>query len=551
MYLDPIDSVKRMIRNIIFFLVFISTPALCQQTLDSLIMLSESPMSRDTNEINRVSQMIYKHYRTYPELTEKIAYRLMEACQAIDYKKGEATAWRRIGASNYVMGKSSELVRSQLEALKIYEETGNTTGMAYCHNNLGLGYLQIKELDKALSHFQNGLQIIGDLNESFSAICYNNIALVYYDMGQIDSALHYNNKALPVRLELNERRRLQATYTNLGTIYSEQFEDYKEALKYYDQAIAINKEIGNYTDLASLYVNMGNISTKKKAYAKAHQHYQEAVQYADSSKDLSTKSEALLKLSELEREAGQLNKSIRYFEEYHSTILKSLDNQKEVEISRLENNYIIKQKEKELVVLQKEKAEQQTLQVILLSGAVGVLLIAAMIIVLLRWRVKNAQLKARELALDLEQKNKELTSYALNFVQKNELISEISDKIDQLKKQADGSGLRELIQMERILKESFRIDQGWNNFKRMFEEVHKDFFVRLKDKHPHLTSNELKLCALIRLNLNLKEAAGVLGISPDSVKTARYRLRKKLDMIHDESLVDFLMAFDQEEGTVA
>lgn len=494
--------------------------------------------------------MIYKHYRTYPELTEKIAYRLMDACRAIGYKKGEATAWRRIGASNYVMGKSSELVRSQLEALKIYEETGNTTGMAYCHNNLGLGYLQIKELDKALGHFRNGLNIIGDINVSFSAICYNNIALVYYDMGQIDSALSYNNKALAIRLELNERRRLQATYTNLGTIYSEQFKDYKEALKFYDQAIVINKDIGNYTDLASLYINMGNVSVQKNELAQARKHYQEAVQFADSSKDLSTKSEALLKLSELERTAGRLDKSIQYFEDYHETILGSLDNQKAVEISRLENNYIIKQKEKELVVLQKEKAEQQTLQVILLSGAVGIILIAIMLIVLLRWRVKNARLKARELALDLEQKNKELTSYALNFVQKNELISEISEKIEQLKKQADGSGLRELVQMERILKESFRIDQGWNNFKRMFEEVHKDFFVRLKDKHPDLTSSELKLCALIRLNLNLKEAAGVLGISPDSVKTARYRLRKKLDLIHDESLVDFLMAFDQEEPAI-
>ncbi|MEO9802045.1 MAG: transcriptional regulator [Reichenbachiella sp.] len=541
-------ATDRIIRHFFYFLLLVSTQALGQGTIDSLIMLSEAPLERDTNSINKISTMIYKYYRSYPELTEKIAYRLVEASQEIGFKRGEATAWRRIGASNYVMGKSSELMRSQLEALKIYEETGNTTGMAYCHNNLGLAYLQIKELPKAQNHFQLALSTINPEYKSFKAICYNNLALVYYQMNEIDSALSFNNKALDIRQALPEERpRLQATYTNLGTIYSEQFNDHQRAMEYFAQAIAINEDIGNYTDLASNLIYVGNISKDKKQYEQARNHYLKAIQYADSSKDMTTRGEAYLRLSELEKSTGRLDKSMEYYGDYHSTVLLALENQKEVEISRLENNYTIKQKEKELIVLQKEKAEQQTLQVLLILGSVGIILIAAMLIIVLRWRVKNARLKARELELNLEQKNKELTSYALNFVQKNELISEISEKIEQLKNQSDGSGMKELVHMERILKESFRIDQGWNNFKRMFEEVHKDFFVRLKDKFPDLGSAELKLCALIRLNLNLKEAAGILGISPDSVKTARYRLRKKLDMIHDQNLVDFLMAFDKPE----
>lgn len=540
-----------MSRYLLYFIILISVQVKGQVNIDSLILLSESRIKRDTNTINEISTMIYKHYRTYPELTEKIAYKLVEASQAIGFKSGEAKAWRRIGASNYVMGKSSELMRSQLEALKIYTETDNTTGMAYCHNNLGLAYLQIKELPKALNHFQLALRTINPEHDGFKAICYNNLALVYYQMNEIDSALNFNNKALDIRRVLpSERPRLQATFTNLGTIYSEQFNNNKRAMEYFEQSIVINQEIGNYTDLASNFIYVGNISKDRNEYSLARNQYLKAVQFADSSKDMSTKADAYLKLSELEKSMGRTDQSMKYYEDYHATVLLALENQKEVEINRLENNYIIKQKEKELIVLQKEKAEQQTFQVLLIFGSVGIILVAAMLIVVLRWRVKNARLKARELELDLEQKNKELTSYALNFVQKNELISEISDKIEQLKNQSDGSGMKELVHMERILKESFRIDQGWNNFKRMFEEVHKDFFVRLKDNFPDLSSSELKLCALIRLNLNLKEAAGILGISPDSVKTARYRLRKKLDMIHDQSLVDFLMAFDKTESAI-
>jgi len=97
-----------------------------------------------------------------------------------------------------------------------------------------------------------------------------------------------------------------------------------------------------------------------------------------------------------------------------------------------------------------------------------------------------------------------------------------------------------------MITDSFRIDQDWENFKLMFDEVHPNFFVVLKERYPDLGNAELKLSALLRLNMNLKESSKVLGISPDSVKTARYRLRKKLNLEHDHNLVDFFISFDSK-----
>ena len=94
-----------------------------------------------------------------------------------------------------------------------------------------------------------------------------------------------------------------------------------------------------------------------------------------------------------------------------------------------------------------------------------------------------------------------------------------------------------------------RIDQDWENFKIMFEQVHEGFFVRLKASYPDLGNAELKLCALLRLNLNLKESSQILGISSDSVKTARSRLRKKLQLSQEDNLVDFMIMFDSEHGS--
>jgi len=144
----------------------------------------------------------------------------------------------------------------------------------------------------------------------------------------------------------------------------------------------------------------------------------------------------------------------------------------------------------------------------------------------------------------MDQKKRELAAYTLNFVQKSELLTNLKESINKMKGQLPESFNRELGQLNRKVEESFRLDQGWEDFKSRFEQVHHLFFSSLKERFPDLTSNELKLCALLKLNFNLKEAAQIMGVAPESVKTARYRLKKKLGLDTDESLTDFILTFD-------
>ena len=74
----------------------------------------------------------------------------------------------------------------------------------------------------------------------------------------------------------------------------------------------------------------------------------------------------------------------------------------------------------------------------------------------------------------------------------------------------------------------------------MFEKVHQNFFTTLKTSFPELTEHELRLCAYIRINLQNKEIARILNVSPATINTSRYRVRKKLVMDNKMSLEDFL-----------
>ncbi|MUP47517.1 hypothetical protein E0K83_17380 [Gramella sp. BOM4] len=70
-----------------------------------------------------------------------------------------------------------------------------------------------------------------------------------------------------------------------------------------------------------------------------------------------------------------------------------------------------------------------------------------------------------------------------------------------------------------------------------------DFKLKLLKKHPHLSSYDLDLSALL-LDHSSKEIAQKLNISPSSVNTARYRLRKKLNLESGDDLVSYLLKFN-------
>ena len=236
-------------------------------------------------------------------------------------------------------------------------------------------------------------------------------------------------------------------------------------------------------------------------------------------------------------------------------------------IAELEKRNEIDAKERELEAIKQERQlleEKDQLNNTLnaLLGIAFVLLLVSAYLVINRQRLKirkdkdlyeskqalskaeltNSQLKEAELRQELEFKNKELTSYTINFIRKNEVMEELKESIQQIKKGADADTASQLNKLSRTVDNALDVDKDWEDFKLYFENVHKDFFRNLKQQYPDLGNSELKLCALLKLNLNMKETAAIMGISPESVKTARYRLRKKLNLSKDDSLTDFVMA---------
>lgn len=155
---------------------------------------------------------------------------------------------------------------------------------------------------------------------------------------------------------------------------------------------------------------------------------------------------------------------------------------------------------------------------------------------------KFVQMQNERLQTELQGKGRELTNSAMNIVYKNELLQKIRYELSVLK---DNTGKKipeeHLKKIQKVIDDGITDERDWNLFENSFNETHESFFKKLKVGHPDLVPNDLKLCAYLRMNMNSKEIASLLNITLRGVEIRRYRLRKKLNLEHDQNLVEFLM----------
>lgn len=147
------------------------------------------------------------------------------------------------------------------------------------------------------------------------------------------------------------------------------------------------------------------------------------------------------------------------------------------------------------------------------------------------------KLKNEQLSQDVDSKNRELAVSTMSLNSKNELLAFIKD---DLKKTAE-SGTGNVKSVITTINKNITEEDSWSIFKEAFDNADKDFLKRIKLAHPSLTPNDLRLCAYLRLNLSSKEVAPLFNISVRSVEIKRYRLRKKMDLSHEQGLVEYIM----------
>lgn len=360
-----------------------------------------------------------------------------------------------------------------------------------------------------------------------------NIAIVFSSLEQYDSAYFYidsliryaktNIESLTVKKDLLRAYGVKAGFCSKFGRWDEAIE-MLESFSYY---------LNGFEDENLLAAHCLNLST---AY-NGNGEYEKALELVNRSIDFSKKvqniesewfavklkSKVLENMKDYEKEAENL----RYFIVLNDTInnrenlLKVQEQHYQQETAMLEQQY----------ELQRQASHQRQLIIIILSVVV---LIVVLLVALLIW------LNRKRLAVELELRNREITAKSMDKMQSNELLNDVIEKLSEMEVHPEKNILSNAI---RDLKTLVDVDTK-KDFDLHFVQMHPDFYQKLLTDFPKLTQNELRLCAFVKSNLSVKEIAAINGISADSVKTARKRLRKSLNLTgEDVSLLEFLSKY--------
>ncbi len=157
------------------------------------------------------------------------------------------------------------------------------------------------------------------------------------------------------------------------------------------------------------------------------------------------------------------------------------------------------------------------------------------------------KLKNDHLRIEIESKSKEIANYTMMVTKKNELLIQLKEQLEKLEKYVVAAAAKKrLLDINKLIQVGIKSQDHWQVFNENFDKANETFLSNLRRSFPELTPNDLRFCAFLKMNMTTKEIASLLNISPRSVEVKRYRLRKKLNMEHEENLVVFLMGMNAE-----
>lgn len=480
----------------------------------------------------------------------------------------QAIAYKSKSALMSTIGNLPESIDLGLKALALFEQIQDVRQQSQTLNELGRAYSRLRENDKALEYYQASLAIKEKLgNREGMAVTYLNLGAIYNRQRNYGMALETFNKSYELKEALGIKKGLDALNINIGLAHKA-LGDLQKAESYYLKAIDLANELGNKNNHSIALSNMSSLYLSLEEFGKARDYGLLAVEAA---KELNNKSRLNNSYYNLHAAQYFLGDFESAYENYAMSVTyqDSVTNERTAaRIARIEKEYE-KEKEERQIELQNKQLALLEAEEKLANNQKNTILIAALLLAIIsayiirslilkgkRQRLAfdserkvmdlNAQLAAQEIEhqnLSREYDQLRLSSLSKEIASKNAQVNQLEEDLERLTQNYMVEQAKEHKGLAEMVLDHGKNGDDWQRFMEYFQNVYHDFLGNLKREHPSITANELRLCALLKINLSTKEIANMLNITPESLRTAKYRLRKKLDLMDDDRLNDFILKY--------
>jgi len=418
--------------------------------------------------------------------------------------------------------------------------------------NLGGFYHEMGDLEAAARKYKEGLAIFKNRPKTtVYAWLMHRLGKYYREKNNFDLSIQYLSEAQKFWKKSLDKRAAYYTMLQLGKVYA--------AIDSTDRARTIFQKVLQEGKANGFWLNQVNALLAIGKFEKEQGNLLQAIHYLEQSTQLSLEKkipyyfeESFELLAHTYDATGQVQKANVNYQKYLAEIKKESKNSINNTTALAKSLDNLHEKDLAYDLLKKTDTQNReklrTQQVVSFCG----LLLATVITWLAfgYFKANKRSIKQKKALSILNQKNQEqadkLKVINENILeQKKDLEVKLLKKIMLLsKRQEDNKSLlvhletieesKETLAMKRLLHSS-KDDALWEELDVQISQANSDFFEKLSKQFGNLTKGDLRLCALLKMNLRTKEIANLTFKNPASVKVARSRLRKKLGLTHSNT----------------
>lgn len=553
----------------------------------------------------KVNRGAYSQAAGYAKKSDSVWNYYFGGTASKSYVVGLINTKNLLGMVYYGLGQLEEAILLFEEIHELYIEDENYQSAINALANASVLYQDTGQLLKSLRALEKARTIAVEKKyDDKIALVIGRMGQLFYSMKNHKEALKHSMQSYTMYNALDLRPAMAARASDVGDNYKK-LKQYDSAFWYYEQSVAIHKELGNNDDVAYVSERIASLKILLGSCKEAEPYLQEGLRIAEK-EELQFES-ILLNVSKAECQiqtgqimeakstadylmnmltqtqnmnlqkdiynvvhkvynaAGEYERAYQLFETYIKHRDSLYNEEKNLVIANAKYEYDLERETTRMRAQQAQKdfefrqqLERRRWQLALLVGA----LVLSSFIAFFAYRAytikRDSNKVLREINLELKEsierekqlseetiqsKEKELATMAMASHEKNALLKDLEQKVSFIESRLGDEMKDSLKDMKKAINDGFSLDESWDSFLHRFEDVHPNFFDRLKDRHPVLTVDDLKLCAYLKIGMSNKEIANVTHLTLGSVKSKINRLKKKLEMSADDNVRDYMIAY--------
>jgi tetratricopeptide (TPR) repeat protein len=471
--------------------------------------------------------------------------------KTLNNKQELAQSYLGMATNEVYWGNFEKSLAYHYLSLDLFEQDRDSSNITRAQVEIAIDYYYQKEYDKSASLLRScqdyykshrNLKMVAEVESILSSCLYN--------LNDFTRSSAYALSSLNIRRQLGMPHDIAESLNNLSLSLMAQ-KQWTKAIGNLEEALILMEKAGDKRQLPIIRQNLANCLWENGQMQQAQATLKEAIAEAEQQGQKDAIANAYKKLSNINKKQGNAEAALYYYKRYKCWSDSIYNDEKAKAISTLYVKYETAKKEQHIRQLNTQQQLERTQKMVYLLTAVFIAVAAIAAILLLAGRnrknkhlikkVKSA-LEASEKELELHKE--ELDAFTKSILTKNKFIEALEIRL----KENAAANLPDVCdqqdkQISALYQLKILTEDDWTEFKVRFDKVYPGYINKLRAQYPGLAPGEQRQFLLIKLNIETKECANMLGISIDSIKKNRYRLKKKFNLSEKENLDEFVRNF--------